>query len=261
VSTAPGQHADERIAELEARVRELEELARRGARAKDRAEIENVFSRYMFCHNAFRDEEIIPLWVKPGTPGIRAQYSNAGVYTTWESVTEYHRNRPAPVGKLILHATTTPVIEVSEDGATAKGVWIMFGLESGLADPEVAEALPDFLFTPGEVDGKRVWAHWVWAKYALAFLKQDGAWRIWQFRCYEVARAPFHESWVHFAARDVEAFDRDLMYFGEDGRPRFMPPPDAPATEIAHRYSPRRRQTLDPRPPEPYRTFEEGDRA
>jgi hypothetical protein len=36
----------------------------------------------MYLHNAFRDEEIILLWVRPGTPGNRVRYSNRGVYET-----------------------------------------------------------------------------------------------------------------------------------------------------------------------------------
>jgi hypothetical protein len=245
---------DSRIARLEQLVAHAERQARR---AQDRGEIENLFSTYMYLHNAFRDEEIIPLWVKPGTPGIHAQYSNLGVYTTWESVTEYHRGRPTPVGKLILHYTTTPVIEVAEDGETAKGVWIMTGLESGLTDPEVAEQQPEYFFEPEDVLGKKVWAHWVWCKYGVDFLKQDGTWKIWHFRCFEVARAPYHENWIKFQSRGAESFDQDLMYFGEDGRPKFMPPPDAPATEPAERYAPDRRQQLQPRPPVPYGTFSE----
>ena len=58
---------------IEDRLARLEEHARAGARARDRGDVENLFSTYMYLHNAFRDEEIIPLWVKPGTPGIRAQ--------------------------------------------------------------------------------------------------------------------------------------------------------------------------------------------
>src|SRR5690554_1309874 len=112
------------LAALKAEVGELRRLARRAA---DRGEIENRCSRYMNYHNAFRDDLIIPLWVKPGTPGIRARYSNAGVYTTYESVMRYHQGRPNPVGKLILHYTTTPVIEIAANGETAKGVWIMAG--------------------------------------------------------------------------------------------------------------------------------------
>ena len=96
----------------------------------------------MYLHNAFQDEQIIPLWVKRGTEGIRARYTNAGEYTEYDSVIRYHQGRPSPEGKLILHATTTPVIEVAADGKTAKGVWLMAGTESGLTDPEVAKEFP-----------------------------------------------------------------------------------------------------------------------
>ncbi|MFC9351829.1 nuclear transport factor 2 family protein [Arthrobacter sp. NPDC057013] len=84
-------------------------------------DIENLFNRYMYLHNASEDEQIIPLWVKPGTPGIRARYTNSGQYTDYESVISYHQGRPRPGGKLILHYTTTPVIEVAAGGSTAKG--------------------------------------------------------------------------------------------------------------------------------------------
>ncbi len=40
-----------------------------------------------------------------------------------------------------------------------------------------------------EVDGRKVWAHWVWCKYGVDFLKPDGRWRIWRFRCFETPRA------------------------------------------------------------------------
>ncbi len=109
-AAAPGgQGVEARMAKLEAEVRA----------AKDRAEIENLFSQYMFLHSAFRDDLIIPLWVKKGTPGIRAQYSNAGVYNTWDSVIAYHQDRPHPVGKLVVHYAMNPMIEVAGDGKTA----------------------------------------------------------------------------------------------------------------------------------------------
>jgi len=250
-------------ADLRAEVARLrEELATTtllARRAADRGEVENLFNRYMFFHNAFQDERIIPLWVAPGTPGIRAQYTNAGVYTTWESVTRYHRGRPSPAGKLILHATTTPVIEVAGDGETARGVWIMAGTESGLTDPEQAASMPPSMYSRGEVQGKKVWAHWVWCKYAIDFLKQDGQWRIWRFRCYELARAPFEEDWVSFGEKNQAAFDLDLMYFGDDGKPVFMPPADEPARDTNHPYSPATVQQLQPAPPEPYTSISEID--
>jgi hypothetical protein len=126
--------AESRLAELERLVATLQAETRA---ARDRAEIENLFAQYMYLHNAFEDERIIDLWAAPGTPGIRAQYSNNGVYNTWETITYYHRGRPRPQGKLIFHYLTTPMIEVAEDGATAKGLWIASGVESGLTDLEL----------------------------------------------------------------------------------------------------------------------------
>ena len=246
------------VAELQAELTALrDEVAAVRAlaqRAEDRGQVENLFNRYMYLHNAFQDEQIIPLWVAEGTPGIRARYTNAGQYTTWESVTRYHRDRPSPEGKLILHATTTPVIEVAADGKTAKGVWNVTGNESGLTDPEVAKESPDYMYSPGEVQGKKVWAHWVWCKYAVDFLRQDGEWKIWKFRCYELLRAPFEENWISFAEKNQHAFALDLMYFGDDGKPVFMPPADEPVPTEYHPYSPSTRQTLDPAPPVPHDT-------
>src|SRR5687768_7821549 len=125
-------------AEIESLRAQVAESTRLAQRAEDRGQVENLFNRYMYLHNAFEDEQIIPLWVKRGTPGIRARYTNAGQYTDYDSVVRYHQGRPKPTGKLILHYTTTPVIEVAADGDTAKGVWIMTGNESGLTDPEIA---------------------------------------------------------------------------------------------------------------------------
>ena len=150
----------ERLAELEARL-EAAELA--AARADDRGAVENVFNRYMHYHNAYEDERIIEeLWAQPGTEGIRSRYNNVGEYTTYESVTAYHRGRPRPVGKLLFHYTTTPVVEVAADGTSAKGIWIMAGLESGFMTPEIAKDVPAYVFSGGDLDGKPIWAHWVW---------------------------------------------------------------------------------------------------
>lgn len=241
----------EELQQLRAELAEVRALSRVAA---DRGQIENLFNRYMFLHNAFEDEQIIPLWVKPGTEGIRARYSNAGQYTDYESVTRYHRDRPRPEGKLLIHYTTTPVIEVAGDGQTAKGVWIMAGVESGLTDPEVAAAFPD-MYSPNEVLGKKVWAHWVWCKYGVDFKRQDDGWKIWKFRSYELARAPFEENWISFGLKNQGAFDLDLMYFGDDGKPVFMPPADEPVETKYHPYSPEATQTLEPAPPVPHETF------
>ena len=216
--------------------------------AADRGAVENVFNRYMHYHNAYEDQRIIDeLWAKPGTPGIRARYNNVGVYTTYESVTAYHRGRPKPVGKLLL-----PLHDHAghrgrrRTGETAKGIWIMAGTRVRADGPRGRQERPEWVFSGGEVDGKPVWAHWVWCKYGVDFLKQDGEWRIWHFRCYEVARAPFNRDWVSFAKDNQESHDSQLAWFGDDGVPVFLPPVDEPVDD---RLPPvRQRPRPDPRP-------------
>ncbi|KAF2251001.1 hypothetical protein BU26DRAFT_274479 [Trematosphaeria pertusa] len=135
----------------------------------------------------------------------------------------------------------------------------MAGLESGLADPENVGAMPENLYEPPEknAQGKRVWAHWVWCQYALDFLKQDGEWKIWHFRCLEVTRAPFSENWITFAEKNQVAFEKDLAYFGHNGKAVFMPTPEEPAKKTADIYGPTRVRKLDVPLPVPYKTFSE----
>lgn len=253
-------NTNDRVAALEARLADMELQL---GRAKARGAVENVFSRYQYLHCVFRDDEIIrDLWVRQGTPGISAQYTNSGSYTTWESVMEYHRNRPSPEGKLLVHFTTSPLVEVAEDGQTAKGVWIMAGVESGMSDPAVAARAPAGMFEPGLVEGKKVWAHWVQCRYHVDFLKQDDEWRIWHFRCVEISRAPFSKNWIAFAsemqANQASArFHNDLAYFGDNGEPVFMPPVDAPPKNIAYSYRTDRAFEIQPPLPAPYRTITE----
>lgn len=242
--------------EMAALSREADRLAARGA-------IENAFARYQYLHTAFRDDEIVrDLWVKEGTPGISAQYTNTGVYSTWESVTAYHRNRPNPKGKLLTHFVSTPLIEVAGDGETAKAVFTVSGVESGLSDPKLAANAPDSFFEEETVNGKKVWAHWVQARYHIDFMKQDGEWRIWHFRCVEISRAPFGRNWVAFAAtlegnQAAAQFHNDILYFGDDGEVVFYPPHDGPPKNIAHGYRTEHPTAVEPPLPTPYRTFSE----
>lgn len=232
------------------------------ARTEARGMIENVFNRYQYLHNVFRDEEIIDLWVRKDTPGISAQYTNTGVYTTWDSVMAYHRDRPTPIGKLLIHYSTTPLIEVAADGQTAKGTWTVAGIESGLASPQNAEKAPSAFFEPGLVDGQRVWAHWVFVRYHLDFKLQDGDWKIWHLRVVEITRAPFSKDWISFASilenvPEAGQFHNDILYFGDNGEVVFYPPHDAAPKTTAYSYRTREAMELQPPLPEPYSTFEE----
>ncbi len=252
-----------RLRELEARLAAAEH---RAARTEARGELENLFSNYMHLHNAYEDEKIIELWVRPGTPGMRAQYSNKGIYDNWDTITAYHRGRPSPVGKLLLHYSTTPSIQVAGDGRSARGIWIVGGVESGLTDPAQAANAPAFLYEKELVNGQKVWAHWVAMKYEMHGLLQDGEWRIWRFRCFEVFRAPYGRNWIDFAActeamPDFQRFHENLAYFGHDGKPVWLPETDRPAEDRYQAYSTQTEQAVLPRPPAPYQTDAEAPAA
>lgn len=49
----------------------------------------------------------------------------------------------------------------------------------------------------------------------------------------EIARCPYSENWISFAAANKIAFEKDLAYFGDNGKPVFMPKPDMPATSVS----------------------------
>ncbi|KAK8084111.1 hypothetical protein PG996_002892 [Apiospora saccharicola] len=282
----------DKIAELEARVVAAERLAQRVNTSTSNpfqtAHLNTASQVWMVVNERSepvclrprrRRERLQPVHAPPQRVHRRADQAPVGVqrhagdpgpvhqrrvYTDYDSVMAYHTGRPAPAGKLILHQTTTPTIEVAEDGETAKGFWLMAGLESGVTEPENVGAMPECLYEPVEknVQGKRVWAHWVWCQYALDFLKQDGEWKIWHFRCLEVSRAPFSENWITFAGKNQIAFEKDLAYFGNDGKAVFMPKPDEPATkhsetQKADIYGPNRVRKLDVPLPVPYKTFSE----
>ena len=237
---------------------QIQALTDRITRVEDRAEVENLFSRYMYLHSAFQDSHIPALWVSKGTAGIHAQYSNNGVYTNWDSIMVYHHDRPHPEGKLVFHYSANPMIEVAQDGQTAKGLWVVAGVESGLATPESTAHAPSYMYTDSIVDGKKVWAHTIQLKYGVDFLKQDGQWKIWHFHCFEVSRSPYGMDWITFASKSQnQSYSNDLMYFGNDGKPVFMPKPDAPVTILNNPYRTDRSQTLDAVPPQPYKTFSE----
>jgi hypothetical protein len=66
-------------------------------------------ANYTYPHNAFQDQRIIDLWVKKGTPGMRAQYSNKGVYTNspWASNRGLTDPQQAANAPEFLYATCT----------------------------------------------------------------------------------------------------------------------------------------------------------
>ena len=76
-------------------------------------------------------------------------------------------------GQLHVHSRFSPVIEIAADGKTAKGVWDSFG--------------------PNINNGSEI-GNWLWVKYGVDFIKEDGQWKIWHLQVYALFNTPYDKS-------------------------------------------------------------------
>ena len=140
-----------------------------------------------------------------------------------------------PPGMSFIHTLTTPVIEVAEDGRTAKGAWIS----------------PGFTTMPTM---EKLEAYWHWDRYGVDFIREDGHWKIWHFFVGREFTTAYDKNWVDTALDGDEAYALALAIFKDWHG--FTRKPEAPVNRFST-YSPFEVPTLEPRLPEPYRTFSE----
>ncbi|MFC1945981.1 nuclear transport factor 2 family protein [Chloroflexota bacterium] len=207
-------------------------LEQRIQRMEDIHEIHNLMGRYVYLQLANMHDEQVDFFARK-TPGVRAEIANWGVYEGFEGAKKlyagvHNYTDGDCVGRLSVHTLTTPVIEVAGDGKTAKAVWISPGAGAGRRDG-------------------RITAYWVWGKYAVDLVKEDGKWKFWHFRVYAIFSTPFDRSWV-----DIEpnpSIQSKLPDELKDDKP----------TTYHWEYSPTAITENIPAPPEPYDIFDERD--
>jgi len=234
---------------MEARMAAYEKKAQR---ALDYMEINNVFGLHEYYHwSPTQEFDMIfaqeqpdvsfgqnnGMWV--GKDNVRNNYvgqTEEQKRKKLEALRKWHPDIPddikyADSGAAGFHMLTTPLIEIAEDGQTAKGMWYT----------------PGFLTGFDEKSGK--WnATWMYEKYAIDFIKEHGKWKIWHFNALCDWSAPYDKSWV-------EASEERRL--NPDKFPRMGGKRDVPGLGTVD-YTTRRVQPMDfPRPPEPYRTFSE----
>jgi len=228
-------------------------LEQKVQRLMDIIEVQNVMGRHEYYHAVGKHQaEIDELWAHK-TPGVSFEAGDVGrtegikevekIYTVGNKVwgknflQEIRKIFPQIedkkenefIGTTTMHTLTTPVIEVAEDGKTAKGAWIS----------------PGHLTTPS--NGK-LQAYWFWERYGVDFVKEDGKWKIWHFRVYTDFKTPYEKSWVENALNPPPP-PPDTKGFPKPNRP--------PSIPTYKEYSPFIVPQYAPRPPEPYKTFNE----
>jgi len=253
---------EEKVALIEERLAFLEKENRLLRKAKDVHEIQNVMSLHEYYHSSFRhEEELDAIWAQEaddvsfeealfqarfvGLEAIHTYYVQFMRNTLFKGALELTKTLfpqlkddpedELPFGLSFLHTLTTPVIEVAEDGETAKGAWIS----------------PGFTTMPTV---EKLQAYWHWDRYGVDFIREGGKWKIWHFFVGREFTTPYEKSWVDSALDNEEAYEVALSIFKQ--WPGFTEPHAAPLN-LFDSYSPFKVATLQPRLPEPHRTFSE----
>lgn len=228
--------------------------------ARDVQAVQNLMSRRAFYHSIGRNENELELWAKNhevrwaqnqgcyvGMKSIKVYYDDTNRQMQAAELERLSKANPAIqnvpenryIGNFVFHPLTTPIIEVAEDGQSAKGVW----------------------YTPGVIlaagDGKTPMGIWIWERYGVDFVKEDDQWRILNLQVNTDFGTPMGEPLTvpeEAAAMGSEGAAAPAP--GPGGENLTIPGPDIPK-QIYQTYSVTRVPTITPAMPEPYKTLSE----
>jgi len=226
-----------------------EELERRLDRMQAVQDCRNLMGIYSLLHTAYRNIEYCKYWANRDDDVLLMPW---GAYYGIEGVKkcylEDHGDRddmdaddnPQLHGGMFMHCMDTEVLEIAEDGQTARGIWLDPGHETYIRFPNGADDLCEKPLTPGAWDEGIPNTDWCWGKYLVNFIREDGVWKFWQMQLFPLARQSFYRCWTHnkpyeghkFAMgdplpEDIWEYNENLVY---------------PANR--------------PEPPKPYKTFD-----
>jgi hypothetical protein len=221
-------------------------------RAVDLHKINNLMSLHAWYHAALmHDVEIEEIWSK--RDDIVLWFQQAGYFKGPKMIKEAYGKkvgRESTKGFFTWHTITTPVVEVAADGKTAKGIWYTPGVVG--------------FFQNGESN-----FNWMFEKYGVDFIHEDGVWKIWHMHVYTDAGWSLGETIS--ADGSMGGVPAVLKAIGSLGTPASqdgstisettdasapMKGPDADGQGYKT-LSPTTELTLRPRPPVPYKTWSE----
>ncbi|MCR4842435.1 MAG: nuclear transport factor 2 family protein [Eubacterium sp.] len=221
-------------AQYDALQAQIDAAAEDAQRALDQQAIQNIMSRHIMYHcYGYHEEEMNEIWVQEAANQATASFGNSGGYwagwdSIWESYVTNHTanwlayaeeycvdngiytqeeidamtdeeleelvNTYGGVGQLLLHVTTTGIIEIAADGQTAKCFWYSPGI--------VAESGQD--------------TNSIWEMYGVDFVKEDGVWKIWHLHMYTDTMGSYgsldrqsSSTPMHFSGQNIVGDDDD----------------------------------------------------
>jgi len=218
--------------------KELEEVKFQLQRTRAVDECQKLMSKYVIRLMSGDLTGCADLWAQRDDSRVEMSW---GVYDGYDGVRacydKYHKeNLGDMVGILPVHALTTPVIEVAQDGKTARAVWISPGFESH----------------PDEENPGKAGCNWAWMKYGTDFICEDGVWYIWHMTTYGLFMTDYYKSWGDTTADGAE---RNALGLLEE-----LSPEAQPSRLPYHKdwnYAVDRAPDPDPVPPEKYGSWDE----
>ena len=229
---------EEMLRQLEARMDEkysakIQKLEKELELAKAYSEIMNLMGRYAFTH-AGKDHKATAELFALDRADTSVEIGPYGVYLGGAGVIRCYVNGETAldgdgIGHMCEHHIDTAVIEVAKDGKTAKGVFM----------------------SPGHgTDGKTM-PEWMWGRYGVDFIKENGEWKIWHMHAHMSFRTPFDTPWTQTVPKDRKMADGEYA-----GLPKGVDAePDLPSTYFEE-YAADRVFRYWPQAPEAYDTFD-----
>lgn len=227
-----------------------EQLARRFI---DQREIQNVMGKYVFTTMICKHADVVErFWSKKAEQPVLGV--NNGWYVGLEAIDGYYKAIAAQTavktermqalfpkqlgdktpeeaygaGVMYTQPLTTPIVEVAEDGQTAKGLWQVMGLDSNITE-----------YGPLST--------WRWGWMAADFVLEDDEWKVWHLQDLQDLAAPAGTDWTKEPGYPVLEGFASLQELT-------LPAPTQPC-ELYPAYRTDRPFTEPPAVPQPYRTF------
>ena len=209
---------------IEERIEVLEKELRR---AGDIQAIQNLMGRYTVNWVPKNLDQQASFYAMD-EPDVSVEVGDRGVYVGPEAVRKLFGStfsNPVLEGVLLIHYLASPMVEVAEDGRTAKGVWRSPGIEA---------VLP--------ANGGKPVPMWSFGSYAVDFIKKNGEWKVWHMHWYRQVKCTYADGWV------------DDLSMTSGPTP---PGPELGATTYHNPYTPASIQTSIPSCPEPFETWDD----
>lgn len=206
----------------------------------DIEDIKSLMHRRVFLQTGDRrTQELETMWVsRPDLQATASYGTNWGYYVGLDSIRKYYVDahsrelqaqkehngaRELNFGNLYAHPVSTGLVELAEDGETAKGLWYSIGHEAKASGDGTAEV------------------RWMLGKIAVDFIREKDGWKIWHIvvstdvDCqagHDWGEYPVYEDWTaassnpvrrEFGTPDVEVLTHDVTFNWWDNYPP-MPP-------------------------------------